>query len=481
MTLQQHRNYINGQFVGQTNANMLSVLNPSTEEVISEIPDTPAAIVNDAVAAAKTAQKEWKTLPAIQRANYMRQLSAKIRENIPELARALTEEQGKVQTLAEIEIAFTADYIDYMAEWARRIEGEIITSDRPGENIFLFRQPVGVVGGILPWNFPFFLIARKLGPALVTGNTIVLKPSEDTPNNAALFVDLLAQTDIPKGVVNVIYGAGSTTGNALCENPDIGLLSFTGSVETGSKIMATCAKNITKVNLELGGKAPAIVMADADIDMAVAAVKASRVINTGQACNCVERVYIDRRIEDEFLTKFLKEMEATKYGNPNKIRDLDMGPLINKSAVERADGMVKRAVKAGAELVCGGELTDVGDGKGFFYPPTVLRNCEQASEIMQQEVFAPVVPINTFDSLDEAIERANDSKYGLTSSIYTRDIGVAMRACNELDFGETYINREHFEAMQGFHAGVRHSGIGGADGKHGLYENMQTHLVYLQS
>lgn len=476
----QHRNYINGKFVDMPKVDMIPVLNPATEEVISEIPDSPAAIVDDAVAAAKTAQKSWKKLPAIQRAGYLRQISAKIRENIPALARALTEEQGKVQTLSEIEIAFTADYIDYMAEWARRIEGEIITSDRPGENIFLFRQPVGVVAGILPWNFPFFLIARKLGPALVTGNSIVLKPSTDTPNNAAMFVDLLAQTDMPKGVVNVVYGKGSTTGNALCDNPDVGLVSFTGSVGVGSRIMAACAKNITKVNLELGGKAPAIVMADADIDKTVAAVKASRVINTGQACNCAERVYVDRRVEDEFISKFSAAMEETKYGNPGVIRDLDMGPMINKAALETTDGMVKRAIRAGAELVSGGHIADVG-GKGFFYQPTVLRNCEQSSEIMQEEVFGPVMPINTFDTLDEAIERANDSKYGLTSSIYTRDIGVAMRACNELNFGETYINREHFEAMQGFHAGVRQSGIGGADGKHGLYENTQTHVVYLQS
>jgi len=476
----QHRNYINGKYVDTPNVNMLPVINPSTEEVISEVPDSPAEVVDEAVAAAKAAQKSWKKLPAIERAGYMRQISAKIRENVPALARALTEEQGKVQTLSEIEIAFTADYIDYMAEWARRIEGEIINSDRPNENIFLFRQPVGVVAGILPWNFPFFLIARKLGPALVTGNSIVLKPSTDTPNNAAMFVELLNEIDIPKGMINVVYGKGSTTGNALCDNPDVGLVSFTGSVEVGSRIMAACAKNITKVNLELGGKAPAIVMADADIDKTVTAVTASRVINTGQACNCAERVYVDRRVEDEFVSKFSVSMEATKYGDPGAIRDLDMGPMINRAAQEVTDNMVKRAIKDGAELVSGGQMSDV-DGKGFFYQPTVLRNCEQSSEIMQEEVFGPVMPINAVDSLDEAIDRANDSKYGLTSSIYTQDIGVAMRACNELNFGETYINREHFEAMQGFHAGVRQSGIGGADGKHGLYENTETHVVYLQS
>lgn len=474
-----HRNFINGRFIENSNEDMVPVLNPATEQVISQIPDTSAALVGEAVAAAKSAQKAWERRPAIERAGFLRQISAKIRENAPALASAIVEEQGKIQGLAEVEVAFTADYLDYMAEWARRIEGEIITSDRPGENIFLFRQAIGVVGGILPWNFPFFLIARKLAPALVTGNTIVIKPSEETPNNAAMFAELLAQTDMPAGVVNMVFGKGATTGSALCNNEDVGMLSFTGSVETGSRIMAAAARNITKVNLELGGKAPAIVMADADIDLAVNAIKASRVINSGQVCNCAERVYVDRRVEDEFVAKLAAAMETTKYGDPSRQRDLDMGPLINRAGLEKVDGLVKRAIDAGAECITGGAVADLGSGA--YFQPTVLRGCKQDAEIMQKEVFGPVLPVNSFDTLDEAIERANDSAYGLTSSIYTRDIGSAMRACNEIKFGETYINRENFEAMQGFHAGVRKSGIGGADGKHGLYEYTQTHVVYLQN
>ncbi|RUM95806.1 aldehyde dehydrogenase [Pseudaminobacter arsenicus] len=474
-----HRNFINGRFIENSNEDMIPVLNPATEQVISQIPDTSAALVGEAVAAAKSAQKAWERRPAIERAGFLRQISAKIRENAPALASAIVEEQGKIQGLAEVEVAFTADYLDYMAEWARRIEGEIITSDRPGENIFLFRQAIGVVGGILPWNFPFFLIARKLAPALVTGNTIVIKPSEETPNNAAMFAELLAQTDMPAGVVNLVFGKGATTGSALSDNEDVGMLSFTGSVETGSRIMAAAARNITKVNLELGGKAPAIVMADADIDLAVNAIKASRVINSGQVCNCAERVYVDRRVEDEFVAKLAVAMETTKYGDPSKQRDLDMGPLINRAGLDKVDGLVKRAIDAGAECITGGAVADLGSGA--YFQPTVLRGCKQDAEIMQKEIFGPVIPVNSFDTLDEAIERANDSAYGLTSSIYTRDIGSAMRACNEIKFGETYINRENFEAMQGFHAGVRKSGIGGADGKHGLYEYTQTHVVYLQN
>lgn len=473
-----HRNYIANKFVDAKGAGHIPVLNPATGEVLSEIPDSPEALVQEAVAAAKAAQPAWEARPAIERAGYLRQIAARIRENAPALAKTIVAEQGKIMGLAEVEVAFTADYLDYMAEWARRIEGEIVTSDRPGESIFLFRQAIGVIGGILPWNFPFFLIARKLGPALVTGNTIVIKPSEETPNNAAMFATLLDTLDLPAGVVNIVYGRGASTGAALCDDPGVGMLSFTGSVETGSRIMQAAAKNITKVNLELGGKAPAIVCADADLELAANAITASRVINSGQVCNCAERVYVERAVADAFVEKVSEKMAARKFGNPSEDFSVDYGPMINSAGLEKVSGLVAGAVAAGAEVVTGGSVADLGSGN--YYQPTVLTGCAHDSDIMSKEVFGPVLPVNVVDDLDQAIARANDSDYGLTSSIYTRDIGTAMRACREIKFGETYINRENFEAMQGYHAGVRKSGIGGADGKHGLYEYTQTHMVYLQ-
>jgi lactaldehyde dehydrogenase/glycolaldehyde dehydrogenase len=473
-----YENFINGKFTPSSSTERIEVINPASGQPICTVPDSSPADVEAAVAAAEAAQRDWARRPAIERARALRPIAAKIRERIEPLARIITEEQGKTLDLARTEVTFTADYIDYMAEWARRIEGEILESDRPGETIFLFRQPIGVIGGILPWNFPFFLIARKAAPALVTGNTIVIKPSEETPHNAVKFCELLAESDLPAGVINFVHGRGPAAGRALASSPRIGMVSFTGSVETGSAIMAAAAPNITKVNLELGGKAPAIVMADADIDLAVRAVKASRVLNSGQVCNCAERVYVQQSIADEFTARLTSAIAQTRFGDPLADPSVDYGPLINEAGYRKVDRLVRSAVEAGAAVVTGGRRGP-GEG-GYYYEPTVLAGCRQDMEIIRREIFGPVVPIVTFHDLDEAITYANDSDYGLTSSIYTRDLNVALKACQEIRFGETYINRENFEAMQGFHAGWRKSGIGGADGKHGLYEFLQTHVVYLQ-
>jgi lactaldehyde dehydrogenase/glycolaldehyde dehydrogenase len=476
MTNKTYRNYINGRWV-DGNGKTFEVLNPATDKVLASVPDASPEDVNEAVAAAKKAQPAWERLPAIQRAAYLRAISAKIRANAERLARTIVLEQGKIPELAAVEVEFTASYLDYMAEWARRIEGEIVTSDRPGEHILLFRKPIGVVAGILPWNFPFFLIARKLAPALVTGNTIVIKPSEETPLNAFDFAELVAETDLPPGVFNLVCG-GRATGATLTEHKDVGLISFTGSVDTGARIMTACGKNLTRVNLELGGKAPALVLADCDLELTANALFNSRVLNTGQVCNAAERVYVDRKIADALSERVSKLMAAARYGDPSVEKDLHMGPLVTKTGRDNMAAMVEAARSAGAQVLTGGRVSDKA---GYHYEPTVLLGCSADMDVMKKEVFGPVLPLQVVDGLDEALALANDSDYGLTSSIFTRDLNAAMKAVRELRFGETYINREHFEAMQGFHAGRRKSGIGGADGKHGLYEYMETHIVYMQT
>jgi len=470
--------YIDGQFVAWQGEAWIDVINPATEEVISRIPDGSADDARKAIDAAERAQADWEALPAIQRAGWLRKIAAGIRERASEISALIVAEGGKIQQLAEVEVAFTADYLDYMAEWARRYEGEIIQSDRPGENILLFKRALGVTTGILPWNFPFFLIARKLGPALLTGNTIVIKPSEFTPNNAIAFAKIVDEIGLPKGVFNLVLGRGETVGQELAGNPKVSLVSMTGSVGAGEKIMAAAAKNITKVCLELGGKAPAIVMDDADLELAVKAIVDSRVINTGQVCNCAERVYVQKGIYDRFVNRLGEAMKAVQFGNPAERNDIAMGPLINAAALERVEQKVALAVQQGAKVVLGGKAVE---GKGYFYPPTLLLDVRQDMTIMHEETFGPVLPVVVFETLEEALKMANDSDYGLTSSLYTQDLNVAMKAIKGLKFGETYINRENFEAMQGFHAGWRKSGIGGADGKHGLHEYLQTQVVYLQS
>ena len=437
--------FIDGRFIEHESGKWIKVLNPSTEEVISLMPDGTVEDAKRAIDAAEKAQGQW------ERAAYLTKIAAGIRKREKELTDIIVREGGKTQGLANVEVLFTADYIDYMAGWARRYEGEIIPSDRPRESIFLFKKAIGVTTGILPWNFPFFLVARKAAPALITGNTIVVKPSQLTPENAYVFAQIVEEVGLPAGVFNLVNGRGSVIGHELAANPKVGMVSLTGSVSAGQQTMAAAAPNITKVSLELGGKAPAIVMEDADIDLAVKSIIASRVINTGQVCNCAERVYVDKKIKDIF-------MEA--------------------NALAAMEQKVEKAVRQGAKLLCGGHRIGT---KGYFFEPTVLDCATQEMDIIREETFGPILPIVEYTDIDDAIAWANDCEYGLTSSVYTQNLDYAFKIMRSLKFGETYINRENFEAMQGFHAGWRKSGIGGADGKHGLEEYLQTHVVYIET
>ena len=476
--MRTYQQFINGKLSPTSTGRWIDVENPSTREIIAQVPDGDEQDAQQALEAAKAAQTAWSRVPAATRAGYLKQFAAVIREHREDLARLLASEQAKVAPLAQVEVDFTADYFDYYAGWARIYEGEIIQSDRDRENIFLFRQPIGVVAGICPWNFPLFVMARKVAPALLTGCTAVIKPSSLAPLTVMAFTRLVAELDLPAGVLNVVSGGGSTLGNALAGSPLTDMVSLTGSVEAGQKIIAAGAPNITKVSLELGGKAPAIVCEDADLDLAVKAVVASRVIFSGQVCNCAERVYVHERVADAFAEKLAKAFGQVVVGDPFDMPVPDMCSQIDRNQLEKIEGMVATAVKEGAEVVTGGQRLDRPGG--YYYKPTLLRQCRQDMEIVRKEVFGPVLPMLTFSEFDEAVDLANDCEYGLTSSIYTRDLSRALEAVNRLKFGETYVNRENFEAMQGFHAGWRKSGIGGADGKHGLFEYLQSHVAYIQ-
>ena len=469
--------YINGKFTDAAHGHTLEVYNPATEAVISLVPRSSDIDAKIAIDAAYEAQESWERLPAIERARYLRLIANGIRARADEIAKTISEEMGKTLALSLVEVNFTADYMDYMAEWARRYEGEIIQSDRPNEHIFLYKKAIGVTTGILPWNFPFFLIARKTAPALVTGNTIVIKPSEDAPNNAILFAEIVHEVGLPKGVFNVVTGFGNEVGPELSSNEKVGMVSFTGSQLAGHKVMEAASKNIVKVNLELGGKAPAIILDDADLDLAATAVVNSRIINSGQVCNCAERIYVHSSVKETFVQKLVERMKAVRYGNPLENQDIDMGPLVNEKGLVKVKELVERSLQQGGKLVLGGNIVE---GTGYYFEPTIIDNVDNSMEIMRSEIFGPVIPVATFETIDEVIALANDCEYGLTSSVYTQNINKAMKIISRLKFGETYVNRENFEAMQGYHAGWRKSGIGGADGKHGLEEYLQTQVVYLQ-
>ncbi|MEH1006478.1 aldehyde dehydrogenase [Winogradskyella sp. ECml5-4] len=477
--MKEFNQFINGKFVKSTSSEVTKVLNPCTEEVLSEIPHGSVEDANKALDAAKASQHAWKSLTAVERAGYLHKMADVIRENRVFLAETLAAEQAKVIGLAQVEIDVTADYFDYYAGFARRIEGEIIQSDRKKEHIFLHKAPIGVAVGILPWNFPFFVMARKVAGSLITGNTCVIKPSCIAPNTIMEWVDLIQKIELPAGVLNFVCGSGPIVGNALSKSPITGIISLTGSVFAGQKVMEAASENITKVSLELGGKAPAIVCADANLELAVNAVVGSRIIYSGQVCNCAERVYVEESIHDQFLEMVTAKMNALKVEDAFSENNPDMSALVSKAQLDKVAEMVEFAKKEGAEVLVGGGKSTQFD-KGYFYQPTLLTNVRQDMQIIQDEVFGPVLPVMKFSTLDEAIALANDSEYGLTSSIFSENFNKVMHAAEELQYGETYINREHFEAIQGFHAGWKKSGIGGADGKHGMEEYLQTKVIYAQ-
>ena len=470
--------YINGQFVESGNGKWIDVLNPSTEEVISRQPEGTIEDVEKALDAARAAQKEWAKTPVCERAVYLTKIADGIRKREQEFVEIIMREQGKTRNWASIEVGATIAYFEYMASFARHIEGEIVESDNRGEKILITKKPIGVVAGILPWNFPFFLIARKAGAALIAGCSIVIKPAQLTPENCCEFAKIVDEIGLPAGLFNVVTGKGSVIGNALAGSPKIDIVSVTGSVGAGESIMKAAANNITKVSLELGGKAPVVVFPDADLELAAQAILDSRIGNNGQICNNAERLYIHKDIKEKFTEMLKAKFAAVKVGDPFSSDDIDMGPLVEKKALESVQAKLDNAIAQGAKVLVGGHR--VGD-KGYFFEATLLDNCRQDMDIIHEETFGPVLPIIEFSDIDQVIEWCNDCEYGLASSVFTNDINTAARMVRELEFGETYINRFHFEAIQGFHAGVKKSGIGGADGKHGVEEYLRTHVTYLQT
>lgn len=464
----------------ETGSQNMDVLNPATEQVMATVPAATPADAQRALEAAARAQKPWSRLTGVERGNILRKWAALVDQNKPRLAELLSKEEGKPLPEALGEIDFGRSWLSYYAEFDRRIEGDIVPADKPNEQLWIVPQPVGVVVGIIPWNFPSALTLRKAAPALIAGNALVLKPHEDTPLSAIVLAQLAEEAGVPPGVFSVLTGAGEVVGEALVKSPIPRLITFTGSVETGKHISKVAAETVKVVSLEMGGKAPFIVMDDADLESAVKTAVFARFFNCGQTCICNERTYVHKRIADKFIARFLEEVGKLKIGNPLD-SGVTVGPKVNRPELEKVERYVEDARKSGAEVLVGGKRPS-GDAykSGYWYEPTVLTNVRQNMRIMQEEVFGPVIPIMPFDDFEQGLNFANDSSYGLAAYLFTNDMNRILRAVRDLEVGELYINRGPGESIHGFHAGWKQSGIGGDDGKYGLEEYLQRKTVYIR-
>jgi acyl-CoA reductase-like NAD-dependent aldehyde dehydrogenase len=473
---EEYKMCIDGKWTESSSQGKTGVVNPATEEEIVRVPEGTREDTRRAIDAAEEAQRKWEDKSPLERSKYMHKIAELIRQDKERLAQILTAEQGKPLYESRLEIEASAVNFEYYAEFARRIEGDVLPSDYPKQTIMILKLPIGVVASITPWNFPSSTVARKIAPALIAGNAVVTKPSSNTPLSTIELAKIAEKAELPKGVLNVVTGPGSEVGDELASNNKVGLITITGSTESGRKTMEAASGHVAKVLLELGGKAPLIVWRDADLDWALKCAIWARFWNCGQTCICAERMYLDEKIKDRFLNAYVQVARGLRIGDPtNPI--IDLGPMVSKKERETTEKFVQKARDEGDRIILGGSPPK--DAKGFYYQPTVIDNVSEKSDLIQEEIFGPVVPVMSVDSFDKAIEYANDSKYGLASYVYTRDSNLVLKAMHKIKFGETYINMVGPEQFQGAHTGFRQTGIGAEGSKYGLecYTQLKTCYV----
>jgi acyl-CoA reductase-like NAD-dependent aldehyde dehydrogenase len=475
--MKQFKMYINGQWVDSENSELMDVINPANGRTFARVSKGTRQDAKKALEAAARAQPKWEDLAPLKRATFLFKLAQLIRRDNERLARVLTSEQGKPLYESRLEVEGAAQNFEYYAEYARRIEGDVLPSDFARQTIMILRLPIGVVASITPWNFPSATVARKLAPALITGNTVVTKPSSNTPLSTIEMVKLSEEAGFPKGVLNVVVGSGSDVGDELVSNSITGLITMTGSTDAGSKIMARASNHVAKLVLELGGKAPLIVWHDADLEWALKCAIWARFWNCGQTCICSERMYVDEKIKDKFVPAFVKFAKNLRIGDPMDQRS-DLGPMVSRAGRDSAEEFVKKGKDEGGKVLTGGSQPK-NLGSGFFFEPTVIADVDQSSELVQEEIFGPVVPIVSVADFDTAIEYANDSKYGLASYVFTKDNQRIFKAMHKIKFGECYINQVGPEQLQGAHTGFRQTGVGAEGSKYGLacYTQLKTCYV----
>lgn len=468
--------FINNEFVESKSSDTMEVINPATGEAFDTITFATEEEVNEAIEKSKHAQLEWEKVPAPTRAEHVKLLIPLLEQNKDELAQLYVKEQGKTLAQAEGEIDKAVQFIDYMTSLSMRNKGEVLQNSVSNEMIQLIKKPIGVTAGIVPWNAPIMVLMRKVIPALVTGCSIVIKPSEETTLLTLRLAELFRASTIPAGLVQIVPGTGETVGTQLATHKDVQLISLTGSMRAGKAVYKNAADTVKKVNLELGGNAPVLVTPHANLDKAVDYIVTARINNAGQVCTCPERIFVHEDVHDDFVNKAKQRMSDLQVGDPLD-DNTDYGAIINQTQLDSIDDKVQEAVKNGADLVLGGHKLDRA---GFFYEPTILDNVKKDDTAFKEEIFGPVLAITTYNDFDEAIDAANDTNAGLSSYIFSENLKEVMEATERLKFGEVYANCEAEEVVNGYHAGWRESGLGGADGIHGFEEYYNTTVSYIR-
>ena len=461
--------YIDGAWVEATGGGTIEVNNPADGSILGTVPAMGKDDTRRAIAAADAAWPAWRAMTGKERAVIMRKWFDLMMQNQEDLAVLMTREQGKPLAESRGEIAYAASFIEWFAEEAKRVYGDVIPHPLHGKRIIVLKQPIGVVASITPWNFPAAMITRKCGPALAAGCTVVCKPASQTPYTALALAELAARAGIPKGVFNVITGPASEIGAELTSNPTVRKLGFTGSTEVGKQLMAQCAGTVKKVSFELGGNAPFIVFDDADLEAAVAGAMASKYRNTGQTCVCANRFLVQDGVYDAFAQRLADAVGKLKVGS-GLTEGVQQGPLIDMRALEKVEFHIADATQKGARVVAGGSRHALG---GTFFEPTVLANVTADMAVANEETFGPVAPLFLYRDEGEAIEMANDTAFGLAAYFYSRDVGRVWRVAEALEHGIIGINEGIISNEVAPFGGMKESGIGREGSKYGMDEFLE--------